>query len=424
MVKILQKKFIITAMAAVSILLLVLIGAINAANCWMTSEQTNQQLQMLGDTELQILKQEKPGFHDQPGKRGGKHSFFNPPIDEDLAMSLRFFTVCLDKQNQVVRKDISRIASVGEAEAEKYARQAAQKEKQTGYLEHFKYRVLDAKTPGGEELSAILFLDISRQLRSIGMVFILSVTIAAACWLCMLLLVILLSKKAIRPIAENMQKQRQFVTDAGHELKTPLAIIQANVDAMELISGENKWSRNIRSQTARLSGLMQNLLTLAKMDEEGFTLSMEELSISELLKESMQPFYEAAALKEIHMEADIAPKLLIKANREYIRRLLSVLLDNAVKYTNQGGTMEVSLQAEGNEVVLKMKNTCEKLPEGDAETLFDRFYRGDSARTQKNGGYGIGLSAAYAIVKAHNGRIAAEYENENTILFTVTVRRL
>ena len=430
MVKVLQKKFIVTAMAAVSVLLFVLIGAINTANCWITGSQTDQQLKLLGDTQVQILKHEKPDagrrkpeFADPPGRGGGKRSFFNPPIDEDMAMSLRFFFVCLDEENNAVRKDVSRIASVDEKEAEQYAKQAVQKSKHSGYLEHFKYQVLAVEEDDGSSLTAVLFLDISRQFRSIAMVFVLSVSIAAACWLCMLFLVMLLSKRAIRPIAENMQKQRQFVTDAGHEIKTPLAIIQANIDAMELISGENKWSRNIRSQTVRLNGLMQNLLTLARMDEGGFKLAMAEVSFGALVKESIQPFYESAVLKEIQIEADIAPEVRITANSDSIRQLLSILFDNALKYTNQGGRIMISLLAEGGTAVLKVQNSCEKLPENDAETLFDRFSRGDSARTQKNGGYGIGLSAACAVVKAHHGHISAKYQDKNTILFTVIINR-
>lgn len=423
MVKVLQKKFIVTAMAAVSVLLLVLIGAINTANCWISSRQTSRQLEMLADTEKQMMerdRKERENWDFRPPVSGDKGSFFDPPIDEDMAMSLRFFTVCLDKANQVVRKDTSRIASVSGEEAQAYAQQVAKKEQISGYLYHFKYQVLidDFAMEG----KTVIFLDVSRQFQSIWMVAVLSVGVAVICWLCMLLLVVILSRRAIRPIAQNMLKQRQFVTDAGHELKTPLAVIQANIDAMELINGENKWSRNIRSQTIRLSGLMQNLLTLAKMDEESLLLPMTDFALGELVEESIQPFHEALDLKNIHMEADIAADVFIHANRGYMQRLLSILLDNAVKYTNDEGRISVQLKKAEKAAVLQIKNSCEELPKEDAEKLFDRFYRGDRARTQKNGGYGIGLSAAYAIVKAHKGDISARYTEGNTIIFTVRIK--
>ncbi len=426
MIRLLQKKFILTAQAAVSVLLLVLVCAINGANVWLTVRQMDQQLEMLADTELQIRRQETKTDTDTPleerfgepqpflrnDKKGG---LLRPPMDKDLAMSLRFFTVALDSNGQIIRSDISRISSVSEEEAWTYAQQALKNEQLTGYLDQLKYKILSPDT----NTTTMIFLDVSKQFHSIWTIMILSTGIAAACWFCMLLFIVLLSRKAIRPIARNIQKQKQFVTDAGHEIKTPLAIIQANLDAMELISGENKWSRNIRSQTTRLHGLMQNLLTLAKMEEEFQQLPMNHFSFTELLQESIQPFYEAAALKNIIIDTEIRENTIIFANREYMQRLLSILFDNAVKYTDSGGMITVSLQKTERKVLLTVKNTCSELPQGDAEKLFDRFYRADSARTQKNGGYGIGLSAAYAIVKAHKGEISAAYPDENVIAFMV-----
>jgi len=431
MVRILQKKFVTAAMAAVSVLLLVLVAAMNIANCWISSSQTQQQMNMLTDIEQQVMRQgnfstesghfPERFFHVPPDKKSTKGNWLNPPVDEDMAMSLRFFTVCLNAQNEVIRKDISRIASVSDKEAEEYAEQVIRSEKLTGYLEHFKYQIVTAEMENlSEKLEkTVLFLDISRQFHSIWMVFVLSISIALICWLCMFLFVVVLSGKAIRPVADSIQKQRQFVTDAGHEIKTPLAIIQANLDAMELLEGENKWSRNIRRQTFRLNGLMQNLLTLAKMEEESLCLPMETVFLKELLEEAVRIFAEAAALKKIHLEKEVCSEGMIHANREYTQRLLSILLDNAVKYTDEEGMITISLQEKGNAAVLQVKNTCKELPPVDAEKLFDRFYRADQARTQKSGGYGIGLSAAYAIVKAQRGNIFADYPDGHTIRFTV-----
>ncbi len=420
MIKALQKKFIIAAMSAVTILLVALIGGINIANCWLNDSQAGRQLDMLAETEGRILQQQgKPRL--RPG------DLFHPPIDEDTAMSLRFFSVRFDSQGQVVHKDTSRIASVSGSEAEAYARQAAEGKKNSGYISRFKYRAvlvdsvdnLAASTKDGGKV--FLFLDVSSRFGSMLLVLALSVMIAGICWLLMLLLVVLLSRKAIRPIAQNIQKQKQFVTDAGHEIKTPLAVIQANIDAMELINGENKWSRNIRSQTVRLSGLMQNLLTLAKMDEENLKLSREVFDLSKLTEESLYPFYESASLRQVTVETDIQPEVEVNAERSSIQRLLSILFDNAAKYTNTQGQITVSLRKSGTKAVLRVTNTCAELPQADAGSLFDRFYRSDTARTQKNGGYGIGLSAAQAIVEAHKGRIIAEYLDEHTVSLAVSI---
>jgi len=250
---------------------------------------------------------------------------------------------------------------------------------------------------------------------------LLSSLIGLTCWLCMFLLVFLLSGRAIRPIAANLERQKQFVTDAGHEIKTPLAIIAANTEAMELHNGESKWSRNIREQVTRLNGLMQNLLTLAKLDESNVALSCEPISLSALTEEGSDVFREAMELKHLQVERHIQPDLTVSANRDLMSRLISILLDNALKYTPIGGSVVIELFRADKTIQLIVANECEKLPDCPAEKLFDRFYRADSARTQKNGGYGIGLSAARSIAEAHGGTISALYRDDHTIAFIVTM---
>lgn len=409
MIKTLQKKFIITAMVAISVLLLVLLGAINGVNYWMVSQQAERTLMMLSENE--------GGFPPQmEQQKKGRPSLFGSPFLRDTAMSARYFVVGLDTVGNVLQTDVSRIASITETEAEVFAQKAYERGDVSGSIDQFKYKITPPHDGKG---SVIIFLDTSIQLYSILMVLVNSFCIGIICWILMLLLVIFLSKKAILPIARNIEKQKQFITNAGHEIKTPLAIILANTDAMELHNGENKWSRNIRAQTTRLSGLMENLLILAKMDENGRSFPASDFSVSLLLEETLNLFYESAALSGVTIQKDIQPKVILHGNRDNMMQLISILMDNAVKYTNPNGRITVSLQKSERAVILQMKNTCMKLPEGDLEKLFDRFFRGDSARTQKSGGYGIGLSVARAIAEAHKGSITAGYENENTITFTV-----
>jgi len=415
MVKTLQKKFIFAAMLAVSILLIIMVGAINAANYWMNDSQTSQRLHMLMSNELRIVQRDT---------LNRRIHLFDRPMDEDTVMSLRFFTVHVGGDGEVVHVDVSRISSVSEEQAGSYALDAVAKKRETGYMNSFKYCVAEVDNQKGFAKSsgkAIVFLDISGQRQSIMTVLVSSVLILAVCWLLMFLLVALLSKKAIAPLAANIEKQKQFVTDAGHEIKTPLAIIQANVDAMELINGENKYSKNIRAQTLRLSGLMQTLLTLARMEESDILISSEDILVDELTAETLQPFYESAALRGIQIETDLQPQVTVHSDRERLQRLLSILFDNAVKYTDSDGIIFVSLRKREKSVVFQVKNSCRNLPEGNPDKLFDRFYRGDSARTQKGGGYGIGLSAARAIAATLKCSISASYENKNMIVFTVKI---
>ena len=463
MIKTLQKKFTVTAMIAISVLIVVLLGTVNVMNIWRVGNENSRILEMLvrdegvhpgensgPDNEEKINDYEnidsldvpegsnfgemndfpestasdEPFFEGSsdtsanPHSAPGKHDIFNPPITEDTAMSARYFLVLVDNNNQVVYTDVSRISSVTEDEAKVYVEDILRGGKSSGKMNSFIYAVEESRDGQGK---IVVFLNVSNQSRSILAVLLTSIAIGAVCWVLMLLLVIILSKKAIRPIAVNMEKQKRFVTDAGHEIKTPLAIILANTDAMELHNGENKWSRNIRTQTKRLSGLMQNLLTLSKMDENGQRIVMQEIDMSMLVREGADSFIEPARLKGVTIDADIPSGVMVNANKENMVQLVSILIDNAVKYSKANGTIEVALQHSGKGFVLKTRNTCDALPDAEAEQLFDRFYRGDAARTQKSGGYGIGLSVARAIVEAHKGTISAEYGKGDTIIFTVKI---
>jgi signal transduction histidine kinase len=235
----------------------------------------------------------------------------------------------------------------------------------------------------------------------------------------MFLILLLVSRRAVEPLAKNIERQQRFVTDAGHELKTPLAIILANTDALELHHGAGKWSANIRAQVQRLDGLMHHLLTLSRMDEGENTFPMAQVDVSRLVEEVLSSFGESAKQKGLQISTEIAPELIINASAESLALLVSVLADNAVKYADEGGTVAVKLAASGKKTVLEITNSCQTLPDAPPERLFERFFRGDAARTQKDGGYGIGLSVAQAVAAMHRGKIEAFYDDEHTVRFKV-----
>lgn len=399
----LQRRFIRTAMVAVTALLVVLLGAINLANWWQVEVQIDRMLAFL-------LQEEPPP--DEPMPHAPEH--FLPPLNADTRGAARFFQVFYDPDGQVVRVDVSQIASVSETEALDYAQQC--QGKQEGSVDRFRFRRAATQDGQGEVL---LFLDTSSSRRSMLTVLALSGGVGLVCWLGSFLLVALLSRRAIAPVVRGMEKQRQFVTNAGHEIKTPLAIIQVNTEALELHQGESKWTRNIRAQTARLTGLMENLLTLARMDEARLPAA-QPVDLSGTARESVQAFQEAAAARGLTLTGQIAPDVVLQTSREHMVQLLTVLLDNGVKYTESGGTVSLTLTKEGSAIRLQVRNSPTQVPEGDLSRLFDRFGRGDPARSQKTGGYGIGLSAAQAIVQAWQGTITAQAEGADTMVFTVT----
>lgn len=411
MTKTLQKRFVFTAMAAVSILLVILLSAVNIANIIIVNQRADRVMSIL--TAGRGSYDPKLDRHSENPER--QFSVFRRPTPDDM-MGARYFYVRFDSAGTIRHTDLKHIYAVTDEQARQIAGELYGGDP-SGQYEHFQYQTIPLPEDKGQ---LMLFLDTSTQQESIVTVLLISLGVGLLCWLTMLLLVALMSRRAIAPIAENMERQKQFVTNAGHEIKTPLAIILANTDAMELHNGENKWSRNIRAQSERLNDLMKNLLALARTDEDGVILPMSDFSLSLLIEEALDLHSDLAHSRQLNIQTQLPPSLTMRGNRDSIMQLVSVLLDNACKYTPEGGHISVTLHKDSGKIHLQVRNTCPQAPEADLERLFDRFYRGDTARTQSSGGYGIGLSAARAIAQSHGGTITASYDKaEQTITFTV-----
>lgn len=405
----LQKRFVITAMIAITLLLTVLIGAVNVSTLVLTNRQT--------DAVLSTLTAHR-GSYDPTAPQKLPQPTNTPPFPRrptpDDVMGARYFTVLFDSQGRITRTNLSHIYAVSDQQAREIA--LGHYRNGSGQYEQFRYTT--THLPNGQG-SMMLFLDISAQQNTTLTVLAASCAIGLVCWLVMLLVVVLLSRRAIAPTARSIEKQKQFVTNAGHELKTPLSIILANTDALELHSGQSKWSSNIRAQVVRLNGLMQNLLTLSKMDEESVSLPMSELCAVQLVTGCTQPHRLAAEARGLTIELTAPPQLPIRGHRDSLEQLVSILLDNAVKYSSPGGNIRITLEQKDRRACLQVTNPCPPPPTADLERLFDRFCRGDHARTQSGGGCGIGLSAARAIAQAHAGSLGAHYdENTGQICFT------
>lgn len=409
MIKQLQKKFVLSTMLAITILLIVVLGGINIFHTFSTNRQTDKLLSTLSQIENSAITLMLPEVRNT-------WDFFSVVITQDDTLGAIYFVVREDAFGNIRSIDTSHISSITTKEAENYVKEVHFEKKDAGTIDRFKYQVMPTVGNMGK---TYIFLDVTKQIGSVWLVLFLSVGVGVLCWIVMLFLVMLLSKRAIKPIAVNMEKQKQFVTDAGHEMKTPLAIIMANTDAMELCYGENKYSKNIRMQTFRLKDLTQELLSLAKMEENKENKVREWFSMTELVEENIIQFSENLIEKNVILQKNIPPELKIYSNREKIHILTSILLDNATQYVSTNGTIDVNLVQANKQVILEISNTAENLRQLQLDKIFDRFYRGDDARTQRNGGYGIGLSAALAIVQAQKGMITAHTENFEKIVFTV-----
>ena len=228
-----------------------------------------------------------------------------------------------------------------------------------------------------------------------------------------------LSARIVKPFSDNYEKQKRFITDAGHELKTPLTIIDADAEILEMDFGENEWLQDIQAQTSRLADLTNALVMLSRMEEGMSRDTKIEFPLSDIVEEVCHTFQAPAKVHQINLDSKIEPLISMNGDEKAIRGLITILLDNAVKYTNENGTLSLALEKKKNRIYLSVFNTTEFISKEQISHLFDRFYRTDASRNSQTGGYGLGLSIAAATVESHHGKISAETKDEKSLKITV-----
>ena len=287
-----------------------------------------------------------------------------------------------------------------------------------GYGYFNSYRFFVAQTDDGENIA--IFLDCYHELRAMRVVLMWSLLADAACILLVFLLVVLLSRRAIDPVVRSAQQQKQFITDASHELKTPITVIATSLKVLEMETGKQKWIDKAMAQTEKLTSLVNSLVTLSRMDEEDSPLRMEEFPVSDAVRETAETFVDFAASKGHELRLSITDGLTYRGDEYAVRQLVSILLDNAVKYALPDSPIEFSLEKVKRGVVLRSSNACEDVAPENAQKLFDRFYRADQSRSSGSG-FGIGLSIARSIAEGHHGSIRA-IVGDGKIAFTAELK--
>ncbi|HWT76104.1 MAG TPA: HAMP domain-containing sensor histidine kinase [Mobilitalea sp.] len=408
MIKKLQRKFIMITMGSLLLVMLILISAINAINLYQINSSINESLTFLSVNQGKFPSMDK----NKPPK--DENQIFGSHMNEETPFQTRYFVVEYYSDGTTKQIDTGHIAAVTSTVAEEYGDKVINGNKETGYLGIYKYKIVVQQNG-----SMVIFIDCRDKLQTATEFLTISCLVALATLILMFLLLSILSRKAIKPFVENAEKQKLFITDAGHEIKTPLAIISANADVLELMGGENEWITSIRNQTARLDKLVKNLLMLSKMDEESVKLIFKEFDYSETVAKMAGPFIAVAESKNKKFYMNIQPDIKIYGDENSIEQLVSTLVDNAMKYSSEEGTIKITLSATKKGKKLEVYNTTQDLDVANLDKLFDRFYRADSSRSRETGGYGIGLSIAKSIVEAHHGRISARSEDGNSICFTV-----
>lgn len=422
MIRRLRRKLIGVVMLSLTVILIIVVGAINIVSYRQITAQADRVLDILQENQGKFPDKLPQPPQDDAGKPpyAGNHDF----ITEDTPFESRYFVVNVNTSGEISQLDTGHIASISAGDAKSYGEEVLQAGKTSGYCDSYRYRISD--TDNGKQ---IIFLYRYSELHTVGSQLAASLAVAVAVLVAMFLLVALLSRRIVRPMEENMEKQKQFVTDASHELKTPLAIISANAEVLEMIEGKSEWTESIRNQIGRMSELVQNLVTLSRMEEENIHTVFTDFSLSDAVSETAEPFGTLAESKGLQIQTEIAGQITFCGDEKSIRQMISILLDNAVKYAVKDNEAEqkeknadrrifVSLSRQGNYAILAVSNAVEEMPE-KPERLFDRFYRADESRTRESGGYGIGLAVARAAAEAHKGKITAEKESEHRIAFQV-----
>ncbi len=336
-----------------------------------------------------------------PGPEEFNYERFDPRFSPEAPEESRLFSVQLDGSGQPLYVNTGRVTRVDAGQALSYARDVLRTGRTQGFSGDYRFRA-QANDAG----TLIVFLDCLRSLSDFRAFLLTSVLITLLGYLIVFALTVVFSGRIVKPFADNYEKQKQFITNAGHELKTPLSIIGADADVLALEAGESEWLQDIRRQTDRLASLTDELVSLARMEELDLHRTRRSFSLTQAVTEAAQPFQAPALAQEKTLAVDAEPALVCAGDEAAIRQLVSILLDNALKHADRQGSVSLTLRRKGRAAQLAVENDAAGVDPEDLPHLFDRFYRADKARAS-TGGYGIGLSIARAIVSAHRGTIRA-----------------
>ena len=433
MIRTLRKKFILIAVGSFAAALVLILSVINAVSYYDVTRTSRQRLDMLSYQGQNLPDGKMRGFDAPTGELpsapangefpdggfmldGGIFGFNSRRLSKEAPFDSRYFSVSFNSDGEITDTDTEKIASVTAGEAREMAQKLYKAGKTEGTASTYRYRatVSDGTT-------TYTFLDCARELNTFYSFLTVSCLTALAGLGIVTVLVVVFSKVAIRPVAESYEKQKRFITDASHELKTPLAVINAANEVTEMEAGETEWTRSIDKQVKRLTSLTEKLVMLSRMDEESYQPAMVRFDLSAAVEETAHSFDSVAQSRKKEYTVSVEQGVSYTGDENALRQLTSLLIDNAMKYSDENGKIAVSLKKSGKNTELRVENSVESIQKGNQDILFERFYRSDTSRNSATGGHGIGLSVAKAIVTAHKGRITAVSPDAKSIVFTAVL---
>ncbi len=415
MIQKLRRKFILVATAAVAIIVSGALGVLNTISIYETYSEIHAVLSYVSENKGTVPPNSLLSVSSWWGDTGWSDS------TPEFSYQTRYFSILFTETGRVKMVNINHIAAFNEQEALRHAQSIIQAGDTSGFFKiqkaSYAYQVTPLET--GEKL--VVILDCTRDMTNLDNLMRYSLLFGFACILFYALIVAALSGQVIKPFVRNMENQKRFITNAGHELKTPIAIISANTEALELMSGKSQWTENILKQIRRLSLLIDDLIILAKQEErDPKDLPRTEIDAAALVRSAVSSFQELAHDKAIPLLLHAPDSLYITTNEKCLHEVLNILLDNALKYSDPQGSITISLAPRRKGAVLSVANPYAAGKGQDFSRFFERFYRGDTSHNSQKSGYGIGLSMAQELVLLLRGKIAVRY-TEGHIRFIITL---
>lgn len=412
MIRKLRIKFIFASMLSLLLVLTIIFGTVGILNY--------KKILADADSILSILQENDGSFPMNDHPKNDTVFTDIPPRDDhrfsaELPYESRYFSVFLSADGTVISVNTGKIAAVDTSTAIDYAQSVIKSGDVQGFVKDYRYTVYTV-----DNEIHVIFLDYGREMSSFRTFLFTGAGVSLIGLLAVLLLLIFFSGWIVKPFSENYEKQKQFITDAGHELKTPLTIIDADAEVLEMDIGKNEWLSDIQVQTKRLAQLTNSLIQLSRMEEQP-QVEKIEFPLSDVVEEMVETFQALAKTQNKNLSGKIQPMLSMNGDEKAIRQLVTILMDNAVKYSDDGGRIELILEKQNNSIQLSVFNTANCISKENLPHFFDRFYRADQSRNSKTGGYGLGLPIASAIVTAHRGKIWATTQDEKSLLIIVSL---
>ena len=403
MFKSLRRKFVATSVASVAIVIILMASTLNFINYYKMGQRVDDSLYEASKSSALVTI-----FSD-----GEEDMIVTKNTASKTPNNNGFSIAKIDENKNVIRSYRDDVLIKGKDDLQKLVTGAVNESSTSGYVGTYRY--LKVNNDAG---NLVLLLNTQRDLDSFHAFMRNSIIVSLIVILSVFILLVLISKKVISPIQQSYQKQKQFITDASHELKTPLAIIRSNTDVLELENGDSKWTKNIQNQVDRLTSLVNSLVVFSRMEEKD-TVEKVKFNLSESLHARIDDFEELASFQKKHFNADIDNNIYYRGEQQAIVQLMDILLENAIKYATKETNINVTLKKNKKYATMKISNKA-NVKKGDLRKVFDRFYRLDESRNSTIKGYGIGLSMAKLIAEKHKEVIKA-YAPEDGI-FKIEVR--